>query len=289
MALALAPDWPSPHLITARWLARRGRLAQAWLEVREAERVRPTVAHQEVCLFVGLSDDPSTLIRGFEGEPTGEAGVARAAACPGAPESVGEALDRVLLEGAPNAIEREARIRLAQRALADGATAEALTLLDGADPSIWRVRFVRANVLLAAHRPEEAIALLEGHAPRETEPARLDALARAQTAAGNADAMRAAMEELRTFSAGSGPRLAANAILLGRLEEQLGNPGRAYQAYEDANRLDPASAGLTRIAALATREGDLRRAYLALAQLCRNGGPDSPECAAAEAARRRAE
>lgn len=288
-AMALAPDWPSPHLITARWLARRGRFSQAWLEVREAERVRASAGNEEICLFIGLTDDASTVIRVFEGEATRESVLARAAACPGAPDEVGEALDRVLLEGAPDAIESEARVRLAQRALADGSTAEALTLLDGADPHSWRVRFVRANVLLTARRPAEAVALLEEEAPLDTEPARLEFLARAQADAGNADAMRAAMEELRAFAAGSGPRLAANAILLGRLEEQLGNPGRAYQAYDDANRLDPTSTALARTAALATREGDLRRAYLALAQICRAQGPDSPECAAADAARRGAE
>lgn len=288
-AMALAPDWPSPHLITARWLARRGRLSQAWLEVREAERVRADAAIREICIFAGLTTDPAVLEGVFAGQPMRDRVLSTAAACPGAPENVADALDRVLIEGTPVPVQTEARVRLARRSLVDGDIAAALAWLDHADPRAWTVRFARADILSAAHRTSEAIAILEAHGPIEVEPQRLEALARAHAAAGNDDAMRAAMEEVRRYAAGSGPRLAATALLLGRLEEQLGNSGRAYQAYDDAHRLDPTGAALAATAALAASEGDLRRAYLALSAICRDRGPASPECAAAEAARERSE
>ncbi len=295
-AMALAPDWPSPHLVTARWLARRGRLEQAWLEVREAERFRPNVSHQEVCLFIRASETPDAMMRVFAGEPRRDAVLNQAASCADVAPEVAEAIDRELIASASDDIEAPARVRVAWRSIRAGETDAALAMLDGAaeaagdDEALrWSVRLARADALLRGRRPREAAEVIDERAPIAIEPRRLDALARAHAAAGDTEGMRAAVSSLRAFAAGSGSRLAANALLLGTLEEQLGNTGHAYAAYDDAQRLDPDSGALARIARLAEREGDLRRAYLALAQLCRARGEGSAECRSADAMRERSE
>jgi tetratricopeptide (TPR) repeat protein len=295
-AMALAPDWPSPHLVTARWLARRGRLEQAWLEVREAERFRPGVGHQEICLFIRASATPDTVMRVFAGEPRRDAVLNQAASCAEVAPAISDAIDRDLIGTAESSVAAAARIRLAWRSIRAGETDEALVMLDGAreaagDDEVlsWNVRLARADALLRGRRPSEAAEVIDARAPLALEARRLDVLARCHAAAGNVEGMRAAVTALRAFAAGSGPRLAANALLLGRLEEQLGNAGHAYAAYDDAQRLDPESGALARTAALAEREGDLRRAYLALSQLCRARGEGSAECRSADAMRERSE
>lgn len=280
-AMLLAPDWPSPHLVVARWLARQGRIEQAWLEVREAERVAPRSGSREMCLFVAAEDDPEVPRRVFAGEPSRDEILGRAAACPDIAPEMADALDRALVADATGEIDGEARVRLARRALRLHHPEEALALLDGAEASTWSVRLTRAETLMALDRAPDAIAALEGRAPVAIEPRRLETLARAHAAAGDAEAMRATMLLLRSFAAGSGPRLAENAVTLGRLEEELGNTGRAHAAYDEASRLDPASPGLARDAALSEREGDLRRAYLAFTELCRSEGEGSRSCTAA--------
>jgi len=296
-AMALAPDWPSPHLVTARWLARRGRLEQAWLEVREAQRFRPGVGYQEICLFIASSETPDALMRVFASEPRRDEVLGFAAACPNVPPAIAEALDRDLVATAgDHAVGSAARVRLAWRSIRAGETDQALAMLDAASEAagddellLWNVRLARADALLRGRRPTEAAEVLSARAPPALEPRRLDLLARSMAAAGDADGMRAAVTALRAFAAGSGPRLATNALLLGRLEEQLGNAGHAYAAYDDAQRLNPDSGALARTAALAEREGDLRRAYLALAQLCRAQGVGSDACRSADAMRERSE
>jgi tetratricopeptide (TPR) repeat protein len=153
-------------------------------------------------------------------------------------------------------------------------------------PAAWSVRFARADLLVAEGRPEEASALLAPSAPAALEALRRESLARAHARAGNAEGMRAAVRELRALAAGSGPRLAANATLLGHLEASLGNVGRAYQAFEEAARLDPECDALRALGQLAAREGDHARAADAFSELCRGGRPEDPDCAEADRERR---
>jgi len=288
----LAPTWPAPHLILSRWLARRGNLTQAWLEVREAERRSPLAGAEEICLFVPFAE-VNELARVFADEPLRSRVLSHAARCAGVPADRADGIDRALLDGSPPPdVAAEADVRRARRALATGELAEAGRLLGSvpelpADaPASWSVRFARADLLVAQGRPDEASELLAPRAPIELEALRLESLARAHARAGNAEGMRAAVRDLRAFAAGSGPRLAVNATLLGHLEASLGNVGRAYQAFEEAARLDPECDARRALAQLAAREGDHARAADAYAELCRAGRPDGADCAEADRARR---
>lgn len=285
-AMELAPSWPSPHAVVARWLARHGHLGQAWLEVRETLERRATPSGEELCMFAAIAPDATEILRIFDREPLRSTVLSRIASCAEATPELTAELDRALIESTAPDAALAARVRIARRALEAGDPAEAAHLLEGADDSDWSVRFLRADLALDGDRPADAVAVLEPHAPVDLEPRRLELLARAHTAAGDDEAMRRTVAELRTYAAGSGPDLARNALLLGQLEERLDNAGRAYAAYEDARDFDPTSGALRRIAALAEREGDRRRAYLAWAELCRSEGAGSHACEAAERTRR---
>jgi hypothetical protein len=75
----------------------------------------------------------------------------------------------------------------------------------------------------------------------------------------------------------------------GNLELRLGNTGHAMRAFEEANRFDPESDGLRRVAELSERLRSYRRAYHAYATLCAERAGARAACAAKERLRSRLE
>jgi tetratricopeptide (TPR) repeat protein/O-antigen ligase len=274
-AMTLAPGWASPHHHAARWLSLLGAHGQAWLELREAER-RVRFSSVEIgCALARRAPDAVPLER-WRDDEVGAALLDRVAECLGFDDPVASRIDEVLdSRSLP-----DVAIRTARRLLRAGRPEEALAALDrlgeGAAP---RAALYRADAHSLAGRHQEAIAILDAirdpEVPREQV---LYRLAVAHAHAGSEDAMRAAVAEIRGLAAGSVSRIAAADMLLGRLEQQLGNRGRAMRAFEAAHRIDPSSEALDQIANLASAMGDSRRAYQAWAEICRRDGPSSPAC-----------
>lgn len=280
--MALAPGWAAPHGLAARVLARRGAFAQAWLELREVERRVPGLGILEGCELLVAAPDADHVTRLFEHEPDGITFLDRLAdSCPSAPIDVVAAIDAAI-EPAGETPSTGARLRRARRLLPhdpDGA----LALLEPLDGTNVRTALARAEALSAATRHPEAIAALR--AARITSDgergAVLEALARALAADGDEEGMRETLATLRGAAGSDRARAAGALVLLGSLERQLGNLGRATQAFEEANRIDPSSAGLAMVASVAEELGDLRRAYQARAELCRRSAGRGDDCTAA--------
>lgn len=279
-AMVLAPGWPGPHLLAARALAHRGALPQAWLEVREVERrVSDYFGRTEGCILLEAQGTAGDAIATFVDEPGGRVYLDRLAAlCVDAPDSAVLALDEAIGSGdLPGP-----RLRAAERAIRAGQPEAALALLDTLPRESVRAALCRARALSAMERHEEAVDVLRSaRATTDAERAEvLEATARTQVASGDAEGMRETVEVLRGAASASPARAGAALVLLGDLERQLGNVGRAMRAFEEANRMYPACEGLARVAEISEALGDLRRAYQAHQELCRRGSP--PACVAAE-------
>ncbi|HEY8430073.1 MAG TPA: O-antigen ligase family protein [Sandaracinaceae bacterium] len=287
-AMLLAPGWSSPHLETARFLARRGRATQAYLEIRAAEERRAGVGAQLAATI--LERRPETvgeLVRIAGHDELGNDLLDRTVRHMPSRDPAAIEIDRVLAERGVTA----ARVRNARRALEDDPE-RALSLLEAVrDVRDVDVLLARAEALVALGQHAEALRALDRASELTDDPRRvLSVRARALTAAGDAEGMRRTMEEIRALSAGRAGPLAAAWVTQGRLEQSLGNPGAALAAFYEADRLDPGSEGLPHAASLAERTGDLGRAHRAYGELCRRTGPDSPACESeARLARRLAE
>lgn len=285
-AMNLARGWSAPHQETARYLARAGRPRQAFLELRQAEERRTGSAVATACAILQTQPDlVEEFVRTAGDDALGTALLDGVAGCLPLEATAAAAIDEQLWSRDVVA----ARVRVAQRALASGEPTEALAVLAPlAEVREDAVRLTRARALLAAGRSLEAIRALDGAESWSQRPESILRLrAEAEAAARREDAMRSTLEELRGYAAGRTSLLASAWIVQGRLERQLGNNGRAMQAFERADRIDPASGGLTHVARLSEELGDYARSFRAFADLCRTSGPSSPHCAARDRVRAR--
>jgi hypothetical protein len=287
LAMERAPQWSSPHEEAARYFLLADRHDQAFIEMRAAEERRQ--GGTVLLAARALRERPEqadAFVRAARRDAVGVHYLDQTAHYLPLDSAAGSVIDRAL------ASRRDLlgpRTRAARRALSDRDPERALRELAplGAQRDTDLV-LLRAEAERAAGRPARAARLLRGAERWSERPeAVLDARAEALAAAGDDDGMRAVADELRRRAAGSSVRLARVWILQGRLEHQLGNDGRAMQAFEQANDLEPASGGLHQVAQLAEHLGSYRRSYQAYATLCRNGPPSSPHCAARDRLRER--
>lgn len=285
-AMLLAPGWSSPHVESARYLAQRGRATQSFLEVRAAEERRAGTAARLACTIVERRPDTASELVRVAGD--GELGrdiLDRAARCLPLDHAAGITIDdHLATHGSATA-----RVRQARRSLASSDARAALAVLDPVrDARDVEVQLTRARALLSLDQHQRALRVLEWARTLTDRPeAVLQLRAQTQAAAGDAEGMRASMDELRQLSPGRTRELAAAWIAQGRLEHSLGNQGPALQAYQAADRLDPTSGGLTSAASLLERLGDLPGAFRAHGELCMRAGPESPSCTAREQLRAR--
>lgn len=276
-AMLLAPGWPGPHEETARYLVRRGHLAQALGEVREAAVRGRRDAVRIVCPFIGRYPDRApVVIREYQDDALGIDLLDRTGACLDRSSEAGVAIDTLLAR-------RQilgAILRTAWRELGRGEPLRALNSLRSVRPDDrfeHPVLLLRARALTAAGRPADALAFLER--AERTEPV-LHAIARAQGAAGDEAAMRATFDELRARQGGSASRIARVSVQEGHQWRAFGNDFGAMRAYSRAHRLDPESGALIHVARTAERVGDLGRAFGAWAELCQQRGSGSAPCQA---------
>jgi len=276
-AMVLAPGWASPHVETARFLGQRGRVVQAFLELREAEERQRGSGARLACTI--LRQRPSAATELIRVLGRGEGGVERldrVARCLPFDQEATVAIDARLIE--EDGI--GARVRQARRLLAGDDARAALAMLEPIknEPEL-EVQLARASALLAIGEHERVLSVLDrAESLTERPDAVLAMRARTQAAAGDADGMRQTMERVRSRAGGRARPLAAAWIAQGQLEHGLGNDGAALAAYMRAHGLDPDSAGLAHAAGLAARTGDLGRALRAYGQLCREAGEESPHC-----------
>jgi len=287
-AMQLAPGWAAPHALTAYWLAQRGRIDQALLEVREAESRAPGSTGALVCLLRRADPRPAAPWRAAPEGPGRSTFLDRAAACPDLDAARAEAIDRALLDEAAPPL--QAVLRQARRELDAGRPAEARALLDAQrthHPRSIRVTLLRVRAMTALGDVEGALrALREAQTWSPDRSSLLEEEARIHAAAGDEEGMHDALARLRGASGGRGPALAEAYVLEGDLERGREHPERALRAYEAAHRHDPdALLPLRKVASVAESLGLYVRAESAARRLCDLEGRGSRGCV--EAARLR--
>jgi tetratricopeptide (TPR) repeat protein len=284
-AMVLAPGWASPHVETARLLAQRGRLTQAFLELREAETRHAGSGTALACTILEQRPHAAPeLVRIAGAGPFADDLLDRIARCLPLEHEASTIVDAHLVERGSIG----ARTRNASRLLAAGDARAALEALESLRTPDTDAQLVRASALLALGEHREALHVLDRAEALADRPEEVLALrARVQAAAGDVEGMRTTMRRIRGRAGGRARALAAAWITEGGLEQSLGNTGAALSAYQRAHRLDPDSAGLARSAALAESTGDLSRALRAYAELCLRDGRESPHCAARDRVERR--
>jgi len=277
----LAPGWAGPRLGVARWLLRRGRRDQALLEIREAEIRQPGSARALVCALLVQDPNPEIALRAAPLEGEGRAVFLDwTARCAGIDPELSAALDRALLEERPEHV--AALMRVALASIRADAPETALELSqraarhDAEDPAPW---LVRAEALIALERHAEALEALARAESKGAPPAQvLRRRARLHVRRGDAVAMRATIDRMRGLAAGSSGELARLLIFRGDLEISMDEPLAAMAAFDEADRFDPDSPALERLARLAEHEGNRVRAYQAWSAIClRRGATSCPE------------
>lgn len=285
-AMVLAPGWASPHVESARFLAQRGRVTQAFLELREADERQPGSGAGLACTLLERRPASVTELLRIAGEGNDAAArLEQVARCLPLDHDAAVAIDARLIEHGSSS----AHVREARRRVESGDPQGALAILEPvrSEPDL-DVQLAHANALLALEDHARALRVLEQAESLTERPDRVLALrARAEAAAGDAEAMRATMERVRSRARGRARPLAAAWITQARLEQHLGNDGAALAAFQRAHSLDPDSQGLAGVAQLAERTGDLGRALRAYGELCRGAGEGSPHCVARERIERR--
>lgn len=283
-AMVLAPGWASPHVEAARYLIVSGHQDQALLELREAAARDAQSAIPLACDIVKHSPTAAIALRSAPWNTSRVAYLDALAGClPPATDAV-RALDREITRLVPN--HPSPRLRHARAALRAGqvdvALAEASSLVRQ-DPRLLPAQLLLGESLIAARRYQEAATAMRDAEANFGNPSPLiEMRARADAARGDAIQMRRAIDELRGLASGSRQGLASAMILLGKLETQLGNDGRAVEAYEEAFGFVPHVSTLEALAICAERLGNHEKAYQAYTRLVELQ-PNNPRYRAAKA------
>ena len=282
-AMILAPDWAHPHHLAARALWNRGALAQAALELREAERRQPGLGRDTACEWVGAGQVATVLRAAPLEEELAVAFLEPITSCHGVPADALLALDARLIELAP---ERAGpQIRRARRE--DDVSAK-MAILEGArgratqTSDLGELAREISRVLLSADDLDGAVRALE-EAPEEF---RRDSPAWARDRLylailqDDEEVVGALRSRLRGQVLSNPTRLAGLHLLEARAFTQRGDLHLALAALESAQRSDPTGGTSMRIGAVAERLGMISRARTAYGQACRLDGAGSPACAA---------
>lgn len=275
IVMAEAPGWGSPHVLTAQWLLRLGRIDQALLEVRQAEIRTPGAGLSVLCKIMSSHGDMHHLERAAPS--ASDIGFFdRAMRCPGLDPTLRAAIDARILSVDPLhplAASREAR-RLTDRGEVDRAVAlvESALVKHPRSVRLWETLVLS---YLAADEPERALAALEKAIRQGIDADQLlVSEARIFAALGNRDDMMAALTRLRGLAKGNPKKIAASYLLQGDLEASVGDVRRALDAYRAADQADPSSLGIYKSAALAWRAGLRTQAYRDYRELCSRDSGD---------------
>ncbi len=284
LAMLRAPRWSAPHAEASRLLNAMGHHHQAALEARETALRNPGLGARAACSIAHNEPDHiDYLIVASEGaRERGQEQVFFDVLTQCLERAPLRALDRHLIAHRP-AI-RGPVLREHARLLADGQESAALSWLESAtkgatpDPAVV---LALARLLKEANRLSEAGAQLRRATGLGVDPeAALRLSAEIAAARGDVAGMRVEIEALRARGAGSGSKLANAAVLLARLEADLGNFAESDAAADGAVALDPSVGTLRAALNLARRRSNPAKAARIRASLCEIA-PDSPECRSA--------
>ena len=253
-AMLLAPKWASPHVTTAEVLLSTGRVSQAALEVREAERRRPGSTRKVTCRILGLSnlnpDARMALVSKMAPKANRISFFDMSAGCKRVPQEFKTALDtKIINEGGTL---RAPLIRSAARALNAKDPQKALSILSSLDATDWDVVRWTARATADLKTPIDGVELIERQRKKRRAPdSVLVTLARLQAEARQEDAMRETLSRLRGRSGGKKVALAKAKKLEGDLLMTLGDSNGAMEAYEESVQFNPKSTSLEAIFHLA--------------------------------------
>lgn len=270
--MELAPGWSSPHEQAALFLLRRGRVAQAILEIREAGRRHWPRATGLACELAKEIDDARPLLEAAPDTPSERASFFETVAnCAPLDTALGQQSDALLHEEDPTLLGPQ--LRASQRLRAAGDASGAVQMLRSVvdeRPTHGVAARLLATWLAEDGDLEESRAIL-GVAEASASDMRpfLVTRARVEAYAHQDSAMRHALRRLRGMSAGSSSRLASAYLLEADLELQLGHPELALNAWRSSLRFDERPGTLRRIAEASESSGNMRSAYQAWMRLCR--------------------
>lgn len=277
-AMLQAPGWASPHAVASQWLLRQGRLDQALLEIREAERRQPGSAREVLCEVLRERGTLALLERAAPPD-AGAGHYERVVGCPRIDDALVRAIDARILEldpDSPSALVRHARrLRASQEP-----TAAVALLTDAVDahPLNAHVWNSLASALLETGRPDEALsALKKAEAHGVSQALLLESRARIEATLKDTTAMRATLMRMRGLSRGDAQLMADARFLEATLEADLGNIDRALRAFEASDQARPNAAALRQAAALALKTNRLERAHQLYRELCRRD-PNDGSC-----------
>ena len=280
------------HLLLAQVLASRGARKQAMLELRLSAEQDPSLVPHAGTLAVRWTKDFEELLGAV---PEGKAGSAMLdefavqASIAGRPDLRARcdqaAIERNRFAFGPRL--REAQALLAAMAPGDksGACVDRVqcareieghaSALEAAQPDRSVAAQIRARLLLAEKRPEEAEALLAAHCGQTSdrpECLRARTLAAAETA--SPEKLAAASKDLLAASCLAPVTCAETATWLGDLRLGRGEPGSALAFYARAAREDPTEARWLKLADAASRAGAHAQAADALERVAQKRGWD---------------
>ena len=271
-SMQLAPEWPQPHVLSAEWLARRGRITQARLEYREAAGREPrSVRHLTCLLSRAAPHEIEDLLRMVpEGAPEVPL-MSQISGCLSLESATSEALDSRILAISPAPPPTIARAVARLQGQEDQPGAQALTEeAFQASPSNIRLGTLLVALLLEAAEPgraQEVVDELDSQHPGSYEVASLRAtIAQAR---GAFDEMREHLQEMRGLAGVQRDVVIRSYRLAGRLESLSANPSQASDAWEQAFELSGAADDLRRALASANTAQHTRRSYLLRRRLCR--------------------
>ncbi len=280
-AMQLAPRWPAPHELAARWLFAHGRHDQAVLELREIARLDEGSAVTVLCRLPVAQRRADTILFVARASRRGLAMAERVAGCLDARGNELSRLDESLLGVRPRL--RGPQFRDARRAIERGGEANGVArarALVAALPDDPDAEVLLAEALVRARKGADALAVLQRAEQRGSLPrAALPWKARALAMEGDFDAMRLVFEEMRGLSGGEGRLIAEVDLQLGTLEESARHHGQALRAYEQASRIAPNAAALRGIIRCAERLALPDRVRSARQELCELVA-DEPGCPA---------
>lgn len=276
--MVLAPSWPSPHMLAAHVLYRRGALQQALLEAREA--MWHGNVHEGLAFLCAIAPRANIedLVRVV---PSDERGGPIGQRISGCLADRGEVFDRTLVDLRPNDV--NALVRMARREWRAGQLEAALRALERAQqlaPGREPIRVLRSTVLADVDGPVEALAQLGE--PRTW--AGLVVQAKLAMRADDDALYEQSLGALRQMSAGEPAKLAETWELEGRILRTDGRVLQALRAFQRADQLDASEDRyLQQYADLAWRERYRAKAQVAYRELCRRN--DERACRLAEKAR----
>ena len=280
-AMALAPHWPSPHVLAADYLAARGRMGQARLELREAAKIEPRSVRDVVCRYISSSASLDAVSQTVpEGPKSARVATLELVSACLREGATREEIDRWILDIEPEHPGASRRVARRERVAGDP-TAAWGRLLNSFAGHEGDLGLLQDLIELAVEREalDEGAGVLERARRRLPEDPRVEALtARLAQARGDHEAMVAAVERMRGLSRGSIHHIAESYRTLARLEERMGNLFQAVSAWEEAWQLSRSDRDLDELVRAARQTGSQAHLRGALERSCRERGPTSAAC-----------